>query len=124
MRILLSCLSVCLVVSASSVAWAQDPSAFQDPSPFAYDSTSKAGSKNKKMSRLPRLSAKREAAARLIQLRAVQNARQRRARMELRAWQGVSLMRPNLKTLVPIDDRFVPGGWSWEHPTTNLQMDW
>ncbi|MFQ5731256.1 MAG: hypothetical protein ACE5KM_04795 [Planctomycetaceae bacterium] len=114
MRILLSCLSVCLVVTGAGVA------AAQDRSPFDYEPSQP---KAKRTPRLSRLSVKRETAAQLIHVRAVHNARQRRARIELRNWKGVSLMRPNMKTIVPLEGWYLPGGW-WNGPSTHLQMQW
>ena len=117
MRILIACLTACVALSVSSAALAQDES------PFAYDATV---TKTKKTPRLSRLNIKRETAAQLLHFRAVESARQRRARMQLRNWKGISLMRPNMKTIVPLEGTYIPGGWGWgwDYRASNLQMRW
>lgn len=117
MRILPCSVLFCVFVVSPVALDAQDRK-----SPFDYDTPPFAGEADRKKTegkispRLqPRYALPAVTTARLIHERALRQARQRRARIEARAWAGQSLLRPNLKTLRPAGSDWWPdvpvGSW-------------
>jgi len=112
MRILPSSLIACVLLATPAMLTAQDRKV-----PFDYDkpvfsngqsaNEQPAGTTSPRLS--PRYTMPRSATARLMHERALMQARQRRARIQIRKWTGKSLLRPNLKTL-----RRTPNHWLWD----------
>lgn len=116
---LVACCCLCFVVAHAGTAMGQSKS-FQptfDNTPTVtnvFDETPTL--KTVKQPRQPRQESPRQMSAeRIIQQRAVRQAEQRRARIEARKWQGISLMRPTHVNAAPgyYDWRYFSGpAWS------------
>lgn len=127
MRILHSSLFAAFLFTLPTAAFARDvsPPVF-DESPFAVETPTTQG--RSRLQRRPTSLLPASVTARLIQERALSQARQRRARIEMRKWAGVSLLRPDvpLSSVVPGLRETIPAGWtgSWAPAAPQYHFVW
>ena len=123
MRILPCSLIACtLLIGATSLFAQEKTSPFED-----YDVPPIAKGTKSPTRRVPRLGISSGLTGQLIQQRAMMQAQQRRARIEIRKWQGKSLLRPDMKTLrPPLVDSYGYGGydWYWGNSAPRYQFHW